>query len=89
MRRVVPLGPYLKDLKRVMKRGWNVKKLHAVVTLLQLGATLPENAYLHKLSGKYAGLWECHIAHDWVLVFDFTGSEVLLARTGSHADLFE
>jgi len=60
-----------------------------MVSLLQLGIELPENAYLHKLSGRYAGLWECHIANDWLLVFDLTDKEVLLARTGSHADLFE
>jgi len=43
----------------------------------------------HKLSGKYEGFWECHIESNWLLIYDVTDEEVLLVRTGAHADLFE
>jgi mRNA interferase YafQ len=89
MRRTLPLGAFRKDLKRITKRGWNIGKLNALISLLQSDARLPENAYPHKLSGKYDGLWECHIESDWLLIYDVTEKEVLLARTGRHADLFE
>lgn len=89
MKRVIPFGGFRKDLKRITKRGWVVEKLHAVVSLLQSGVQLPEKAYLHKLSGEYAGLWECHVEHDWLLIFDVDQDTVTLHRTGSHADLFE
>jgi len=88
MRRTLPLGTFRKDLKRITKRGWNIGKLNALISLLQSGARLPENAYPHKLSGKYESLWECHIESDWLLIYDVT-DKVLLARTGTHADLFE
>ena len=84
-----PVGKFRKDLKRVAKRGWNIEKLNETISLLQSGAQLPDNAYPHKLHGKYAGLWECHIESDWLLIYNVTEKEVLLARTGTHADLFE
>lgn len=52
-------------------------------------SALPENARPHKLSGEYEGLWECHVGHDWLLVYRANNKEVLLARTGTHADLFD
>lgn len=46
-------------------------------------------AHQHKLSGEWSGFWECHIESDWLLIYDVTDEAVLLAGTGSHADLFE
>ncbi len=82
-------GAFKRDLKKVVKRGWNREKLDDIVTALRRGEPLPANARAHKLGGIYAGKWECHIASDWVLVYDFTETTLRLARTGTHADLFE
>ncbi|MDO8553147.1 MAG: type II toxin-antitoxin system YafQ family toxin [bacterium] len=41
------------------------------------------------LTGEWLGFWECHIGPNWLLIYDVTDTEVLLARTGSHVDLFE
>ena len=41
------------------------------------------------LKAEWGGYWECHIAPDWLLIYRTTEQEVLLARTGTHADLFE
>ncbi len=82
-------GAYPRDIKCLIKRGYNLSKLYAMVVLLrEEGAVLPENARPHKLSGVYEGLWECHIGHDWLLIYKVVGSELLLARTGTHEDLF-
>ncbi|MGD0023228.1 MAG: type II toxin-antitoxin system YafQ family toxin [Xanthobacteraceae bacterium] len=43
----------------------------------------------HPLKGDWKGYWECHISPDWLLIYKVTDEEVLLARTGTHADLFE
>lgn len=80
---------FKKDLKRIQKRHWDLHKLRQILAILQSGTTLPDAARLHKLSGEYEGLWECHIESDWLLVFDITDEEVTLWRTGTHADLFE
>ncbi len=89
MKPVRPIGGYKKDLKRLSKRGWDLDKLWAVVSLIQDNRPLPSNAHPHKLGGVYEGLWECHIESDWLLIYNVTDEEVLLARTGTHADLFE
>lgn len=89
MKRVVPTGRFKKDLKRIRKRGWNVHALETIVSLLQIGAQLPKNTFPHKLSGEYTGNWECHIAPDWLLIYDVSDEEILLERTGTHTDLFE
>ena len=89
MKRALPFGRFKKDLKRITKRGWDIERLNAVITLLQSGRQLPENAFLHKLSGAYVGLWECHVGPDWLLVFDATPDVILLNRTGSPPDPFK
>ena len=89
MRGSLPAGPFKRDLKRLEKRGWKVEKLQQTTFLLQTGELLPHIARPHKLSGEYDGLWECHIENDWLLIYDITDVEIVLHRTGTHADLFE
>jgi len=89
MRPAFPTGPFKRDLKRLESRGWNIEKLRVMISLLQSGVQLPVKAYPHKLSGEYEGFWECHIESNWLLIYRFTGQQVILARTGTHGDLFE
>jgi mRNA interferase YafQ len=78
-----------KDILRQKRRGKNIEKLDAVAFLLTRDARLPSSFYPHKLSGKYEGLWECHIEHDWLLLYEINDEEVMLIRTGTHSDIFE
>jgi mRNA interferase YafQ len=39
--------------------------------------------------GVFKGRRECHVEQDWLLIYKLTGDQVILERTGSHADLFE
>lgn len=83
-------GAYRKDIKHLVKRGYDLSKLYLIIRLLSdKESVLPPTARPHKLHGKYAGLWECHIESDWLLIYDVTEKDVLLARTGAHIDLFE
>lgn len=43
----------------------------------------------HALVGNFKGRWECHIASDWLLIYQRTENELVLERTGSHSDLFK
>ncbi len=81
---------FRKDLKRAIKRGYDISLLEKVIELLQKEGTLPEQYKPHKLSGKYAGLNECHIKPDWLLVWDQNDKDLILLflATGTHSDLF-
>ena len=83
------LGSFKKDLKRVERRKWNLRRLNEIVEMLQRNELLPASARPHKLTGEWLGFRECHIAPDWLLIYDVTDTEVLLAGTGTHSDLFK
>lgn len=79
---------FKKDFKTCVKRHYKLKLLQQVIDILQIPDTLPPKNTDHSLSGNYAGYRECHIAPDWLLIYRIDGNELLLYRTGSHADLF-
>jgi mRNA interferase YafQ len=89
MKPLVESNAFRKDRKRVHKRGYDLAKLVGVLRKLQLGETLPAANPAHPLKGEWKGYWECHVEPDWLLVYKVTDDEVRLARTGTHADLFE
>lgn len=78
-----------KDLKRAKKRGKDLKKLKVVIDTLVIGESIPSCFRPHKLSGDWAGYWECHIESDWLLIWiDKNEETVVLTRLGTHSDLF-
>jgi mRNA interferase YafQ len=56
---------------------------------LRLGTPLPASARPHPLKGEWEGYWECHVAPDWLLIYKHSDIELMLARTGTHSDLFK
>ena len=90
MYRIVATGKFKKDLKAVMKRGYNMKLMDEVVTKLSNGEKLPEKNKDHALVGNYVGKRECHITPDWLLIYEIDNGELILylTRTGSHSDFF-
>lgn len=81
---------FKKDYKRIKKRGYDVRLLEKVIELLAAGKGLPAEYRDRALSGDYVGCRECHIAPDWLLVYEINGNEMILylTRTGTHSDLF-
>ncbi|MBR2407812.1 MAG: type II toxin-antitoxin system YafQ family toxin [Lachnospiraceae bacterium] len=90
MYRIVATGKFKKDLKLIIKRGYNMKLMDEVVTMLSNGEKLPEKNKDHALVGNYVGKRECHITPDWLLIYEIDNGELILylTRTGSHSDLF-
>jgi mRNA interferase YafQ len=88
MRRIAQRRQFRDDLKRQKRRGKDLGDLIAAVELLAEQGALPSAYRPHKLSGEWSGVWECHIEPDWLLIYTVTDDEVLLIRTGTHADLF-
>ena len=81
---------FKKDLKAIMKRGYNIQPLQDVVSLLTADSPLPEKNKDHALSGNWTGHRECHITPDWLLVYKIDNDILVLTltRTGTHSDLF-
>lgn len=81
---------FKKDYKRVKKRGYDTRLLEKAVGLLAEGQGLPPEYRDHALNGDYIGCRECHIAPDWLLVYEVMEQDLILylMRTGTHSDLF-
>jgi len=84
-----PLTRFKKDLRRAAKRRYDLEKLARVIDALAAGEKLPARFSNHKLSGNWGGHWECHIEPDWLLIYYYEDDYLVLARTGTHADLFD
>ena len=81
---------YSKSLKKMLRRGYDIKKISAVVKMLANGETLPLKYKDHPLHGDLEGFRDCHIENDWVLLY-YIEDDVLvltLSDTGTHSDLF-
>jgi mRNA interferase YafQ len=78
-----------RDLRRIQKQGKDLGKLEAIVNVLQAQEPLPARCHPHPLRGNWAGHWDCHIEPDWLLLYKLTEEELILVRTGSHAELFQ
>ena len=81
---------FKRDYKRIVKRGYDVRLLEAVIDILITGQALPPQYKDHDLQGDFAGCRECHITPDWLLVYETDEKELVLylMRTGTHSDLF-
>jgi mRNA interferase YafQ len=66
--------------------------MRALVKELMNDRPLNEKHRDHSLSGEYEGSRECHVAPDWLLIYDKNGDvktgTLTLIRTGSHNELF-
>jgi mRNA interferase YafQ len=80
---------FRRDARRLGRRGADLTKLENVVALLAAKKPLEPRRRDHPLSGGWKGFRDCHVEPDWVLIYRVEGNELQLARTGSHADLFE
>ncbi len=67
-----------------------MEKFKEVVDILSATGSLPREYRPHKLSGEYAGVWECHIESDWLLLWEQndTSLTLLFIDTGRHSDIF-
>ena len=90
MLEIVPSNRFRKDLKLLRRRGCDMALLEEVIDRLAAGETLAPKYRDHQLTGDYGGFRECHIAPDWLLVYEIREKELLLllSRTGTHSDLF-
>jgi len=79
---------FKQDVKRMKKRGKQLKKLQTVMLNLINQQVLSLKYHDHQLRGQYDDCRECHIDPDWLLIYLLGTKDIVFVRTGSHADLF-
>ncbi|GHR15072.1 hypothetical protein JP0090_14280 [Helicobacter pylori] len=77
-----------KDLKILVKNGFDLKLLYKVVENLAKEQPLDPKYKDHPLKGTLKDFRECHIKADILLVYLVRGDELILVRLGSHSELF-
>lgn len=87
---LVYTGRFKKDVKLLLKRGYNMRHLKSAIIVLEMMGELPADYKPHKLSGNFSGYWEAHLKSDWLIIWQKLEEEkeIWLTRTGTHSDLF-
>jgi mRNA interferase YafQ len=80
---------FKRDVKLLEKRGKDLSKLRRALLMLINEEQLAASYRDHPLQGEWKGFRDLHIEPDWLLLYRVKDSELQLARTGSHADLFD
>jgi mRNA interferase YafQ len=88
VREIVRATAFKKDVKRAQKRGKDMDKLKAIILLLLDDGPLEPRHRDHPLKGDWIGYRDLHIEPDWLLLYRLSDTQLMLARTGSHSDLF-
>jgi len=73
----------------VARQGKDLDDLEAIIKQLVEGKKLPAKNNDHKLQGRWKNHRECHITPDWLLIYHKSKTELVLERTGSHAELYQ
>lgn len=84
-----PAHKFKKQVQKATLQGRPVAKLREVIKLLAAGQPLPAQYLDHPLKGDWKGFRELHITADWLLVYRVLDGKLLLARVGTHAEIFE
>ena len=81
---------FRKQFRLCIKRGLDMNLINEAMRLLAANGSLPAKYRPHKLSGKFQGVWECHIEPDWLMTWEQNDTELtlLFLQTGTHSDLF-
>ncbi len=89
--KLIYTGEFKRNVKKCVKRGYDLTLLQNVISILQMKGELPKEYSPHKLMGNYKGYWECHVMPDWLLLWKQNDKELILTlyKTGTHSDIFQ
>ncbi|MDB4673497.1 type II toxin-antitoxin system YafQ family toxin [Verrucomicrobiales bacterium] len=82
------MNRFKKDAKRQKKRGKDMRLLSLATRSLADGEELAASYKDHALIGNWEGWRDCHLEPDWLLIYRISDEALILARTGSHSDIF-
>ena len=86
---------FARDYKALIKKHQKIELLDSVIKLMAQDdraskRKLKQRHNMHKLLGKWAGSYECHVANvgDWLLVWRVSNGEAYMTRTGTNDEIF-
>ena len=88
MREIERTHQFKRDLKLARRRGKKLERLAAIIEMLAKDEPLTARHRPHRLIGDMEGYWECHVEPDYLLVYEYLPDTLMLARLGTHSDLF-
>ena len=89
MRNILQSNRFSRDYKKVATSGrYKKEDFLKVVELLANDEVLAPKYFDHALIGEWKTYRECHIKPDWLLIYKKYDNDLVLARTGSHSELF-
>lgn len=80
---------FKKDVQKLSKSSKDLEKLLFIVNELADDQNLAAKYKDHPLKGEYTNKRDCHIEPDWILIYAVEDDELVLYRTGTHAQLFQ
>ena len=85
---VVRKSQFKQDFKKQRSSNRDIDLLKTTILKLAESEELPESFRDHALIGNYRDCRECHLAGDWLLIYQRDAENLVLIRTGSHSELF-
>ncbi|MFZ2889797.1 type II toxin-antitoxin system YafQ family toxin, partial [Sulfuricurvum sp.] len=79
---------FLKDYATIRLTDTQFEKLISYLNHLREDTQLPPESKDHALKGDWKGFRECHLGGDMLLAYTIEGDTVILARLGSHSQIF-
>ncbi len=80
---------FKKDYKRAKKQRKDLGLLKDIIQKLTNREKLPPKHKDHQLGGTLSSFRELHIQSDWLLIYQAQQNHLILARLGSHSELFK
>ncbi|HXU08769.1 MAG TPA: type II toxin-antitoxin system mRNA interferase toxin, RelE/StbE family [Blastocatellia bacterium] len=94
MRKVIWSTPFVRSVKRAVKRRATLRNDIEQTLKLLARDTFAPSLETHKLKGKLAGFWACSVGYDLRIVFDFVQIEgeqeagIKLLEIGTHDEVY-
>ncbi len=82
---------FQRDMQRMVRRRKDLAKLQHVIEILVAQQPLSPRYHDHALTGSLNTMRDLHVEPDWLVIYriDRDRRELILLRTGTHADIFK
>ncbi len=79
---------FTKDLKELIRNGFDISDLKQTAHILIETGTLPDEFKTHTLIRDFKNIYDSHLDDDIILLWRKSRNTITLVRIGTHSDLF-